>query len=54
VSKMSDQTEPATESDHEAERREMDEVQDQLDAEADGEGLAAEAGRGEEAGLSEG
>jgi hypothetical protein len=40
--------------DHETERKEIDEVQQQLDAGSDGEGLAAEAGRGEEAGLSEG
>jgi hypothetical protein len=37
-----------------AERREIAEVQDELDARADGDGLAAEAGRGEENGLAEG
>jgi hypothetical protein len=37
-----------------AQRREMDEVQDELDAQADGDGLAAEAGAGEETGLAEG
>jgi len=40
--------------DDEAERREIAEVQDELDARADGDGLAAEAGAGEENGLSEG
>lgn len=39
---------------NQAERREIAELQDRLDAEADGEGLAAEAGRGEEMGLAEG
>ena len=40
--------------DDEARRRRIVEVDEQLDAEADGDGLAAEAGRGEEYGLSEG
>jgi hypothetical protein len=35
-------------------QREMAEVDEQLDAEADGEGLAAEAGRIEENGISQG
>jgi hypothetical protein len=39
---------------HEAERRAIAEGQEKLDARADGEGLAAEAGRGEETGLTEG
>lgn len=49
-----------TESSHEktpdldAEREEIGEFQDRLDEEADGEGLGAEAGRGEETGLSQG
>jgi hypothetical protein len=37
-----------------AERQRIAEVQEQLDAQADGEGLAAEAGAGEETGLAEG
>ena len=36
------------------ERRDIAELQDKLDAEAEGEGLAAEAGRAEENGISEG
>lgn len=40
--------------DDEAERREIAEVQDELDSRAEGDGLAAEAGAGEEMGLSEG
>ncbi|WP_435769596.1 hypothetical protein [Nocardioides sp. SYSU DS0651] len=38
----------------EDERREIAEGQEVLDAQADGEGLAAEAGAGEETGLAEG
>lgn len=45
---------PRPDVDHQAQREEIDEVQQQLDAKADGDGLAAEAGSGEEAGLSEG
>jgi hypothetical protein len=40
--------------DDDAERREIAEGQQRLDAQSDGEGLAAEAGAGEEAGLTEG
>ena len=40
--------------DQDSERREIAEVDEELDAESEGEGLAAEAGRGEETGLSEG
>lgn len=40
--------------DPDARREEIAEVQEKLDAEADGEGLAAEAGSGEEMGLAEG
>lgn len=36
------------------ERRDIAELQEKLDAEAEGDGLAAEAGRSEENGLSEG
>jgi hypothetical protein len=45
---------PADEGSDEAKRREIAEVDAELDARADGEGLAAEAGRGEETGLAEG
>jgi hypothetical protein len=38
----------------EAQRHEIAEVQDELDAQAEGDGLAAEAGAGEEMGLAEG
>lgn len=51
---MSDEPEQPTQRDDAAERREMDEVQEQLDADADGDGLAAEADRGETTGLAEG
>ena len=53
MSETSNQGGPADEDDRAAERREIAEVQEELDAEADGDGLAAEAGRGEEMGLSE-
>ena len=45
---------PGAGADDEAERREIAEVQEELDARADGDGLAAEAGAGEEMGLAEG
>ena len=45
---------PADEHDHDAERQGIAEVQEKLDAQSDGDGLAAEAGRGEETGLGEG
>ncbi|WP_193611727.1 hypothetical protein [Nocardioides lijunqiniae] len=35
-------------------QEELADVQDELDAQADGDGLAAEAGTGDETGLSEG
>ena len=54
MSSTNDETAPAPEVDHEAERREMAEVQEKLDDEADGEGLAAEAEHGETMGISEG
>ena len=40
--------------DDDAERREIAELQERLDAEADGDGLAAEAGTAEENGISQG
>jgi hypothetical protein len=46
--------EASTDPEGDAERREIAEVQDELDARAEGDGLAAEAGAGEEMGLSEG
>lgn len=51
---MRNEGKPVKDRDNETERQDIAEVQDELDAEADGEGLAAEAGRGEEAGLAEG
>ena len=45
---------PADQHDHDAERQQIAEAQEKLDAQSDGEGLAAEAGRGEETGLAEG
>ena len=42
------------ERDHDAQRQEMAEVDEELDARSEGEGLAAEAGSGEETGLAEG
>ncbi|GAA1152334.1 hypothetical protein [Nocardioides aquiterrae] len=40
--------------DDEAERQAIADLDEKLDEQADGEGLAAEAGRGEETGLAEG
>ena len=54
MSESSNEDIPSAEDEHDAERRQIAEVQDKLDAEADGEGLAAEAGSGEETGLAEG
>jgi hypothetical protein len=45
---------PADGHDPEVERQAIAEGQERLDARSDGEGLAAEAGSGEEAGLAEG
>lgn len=51
-----DSTDPTSTSGAEPdeERRKIAEVQERLDEEAEGDGLAAEAGAGEETGLSEG
>lgn len=49
-----DQTGMEAGPDRDDERRRIAEVQEQLDAQAEGEGLAAEAGAGEEMGLAEG
>ena len=54
MSESSDENTSEAEGMHDAERRHISEVQDKLDAEADGDGLAAEAGSGEETGLAEG
>lgn len=54
MSETTDESGPAEQGGREAERQEIAEVDEQLDAQADGEGLAAEAGRGEEMGLAEG
>lgn len=54
MSRTHSENDQADEHDHEAERRAISEGQEKLDAQSDGEGLAAEAGRGEESGLAEG
>src|SRR3954451_19845885 len=54
MSELSNENTSEAEREHDAERRQIAEVQDKLDAEADGDGLAAEAGSGEEMGLAEG
>jgi hypothetical protein len=54
MSETRNENSPADEHDDGAKRQEMAEVQEKLDAQSDGEGLAAEAGRGEETGLAEG
>jgi hypothetical protein len=54
MSETRNESSPPDEHDDDAKRHEMAEVQEKLDAQSDGEGLAAEAGRGEETGLAEG
>ena len=54
MSETNDEKQPTPPHDADDERQEIAEVDEELDARADGEGLAAEAGRGEETGLSEG
>lgn len=54
MSQTGHESTPATEEDLDAQRQEIAATQEQLDAESDGDGLAAEAGRGEETGISEG
>lgn len=51
---MSDERKQAADCDEAGKRDEMDAVQEKLDAESDGDGLAAEADAGEQAGLAEG
>ncbi|WP_295657556.1 hypothetical protein [uncultured Nocardioides sp.] len=45
---------PEAEQADDARRREMAEMQERLDAQSDGDGLGAEAGKGDETGLTEG
>jgi hypothetical protein len=54
MSELNNEHVSEVEREHDAERRQIAEVQEKLDAEADGDGLAAEAGSGEEMGLAEG
>ena len=54
MSGMKDQKGKRADLDDEAERRDKAAVDDELDAQSDGEGLGAEAGRAEENGISEG
>lgn len=54
MSQPKDENTPATQQDREAQQQEMEEIDERLDAESDGDGLAAEAGRSEETGISEG
>lgn len=54
MSETSNEKDEQAARDHDDQRREMAEVDDELDARSDGEGLAAEAGAGEETGLAEG
>ena len=51
---MSNESSQRAQREHDAERQEIAEVEEKLDAQSDGDGLAAEAGRGEEMGLAEG
>lgn len=54
MSKPSNVSGPDHERDREDERKRIAEVDEELNAQADGEGLAAEAGRAETTGLAEG
>jgi len=54
MSQKKDENRAANDGADKARREDIAEVDDKLDAQADGEGLAAEAGRGEETGLAEG
>ena len=54
MSQTNDENGPVDESVDESTREAIAEVDKKLDADADGEGLAAEAGRSEENGLAEG
>jgi hypothetical protein len=54
VTETNDEQQPDQGPDLDQERRDIADLQERLDAEADGDGLAAEAGRSEENGLAEG
>ena len=54
MSEDSNTSEPADERDRKDQQQEMADVDEKLDAQADGEGLAAEADRAEQTGISEG
>ena len=54
VTENNDEQQPDDRPDLDQERRDIADLQDRLDAEAEGDGLAAEAGRSEENGISEG
>jgi hypothetical protein len=54
VTETNDEQQPEDGPDLDEERRDIARLDERLDAEADGDGLAAEAGRSEENGLSEG
>ena len=54
MSELNNESVSNAEREQDAQREQIGEVQDKLDAEADGDGLAAEAGSGEETGLAEG
>jgi len=54
MSETSNENRSQTEPDLADQQREMVEMDEERDAQADGDGLAAEAGTGEETGLTEG
>ena len=54
MTENNDEQQPDDRPDLDQERRDIADLQDRLDAEAEGDGLAAEAGRSEENGISEG
>ena len=54
VTETNDEQQPDHGRDLDQERRDIADLEERLDAEADGDGLAAEAGRSEEDGLTEG
>lgn len=54
MSETSNETDQETGDGRNEQQQEIADVQEKLDAESDGEGLANESGRGEETGLSQG
>ncbi len=54
MNEKKDQKGERAEHDDQAERQEISDVEDELDARSDGEGLEAEAGRAEETGIAGG